>query len=582
MYRRIIGLLLTAALLAIAAGGALLLNLGRFRESFRLIEHTDDVLRQISATEVALFRAESDERAWVLSGEESYLDSYRREADSAARSLQALAALVSDNQDQTRRLKNLQAMIEARLSAFARVVELGPARRDEALTILATERQRHAASSIAEALEEMRTVETGLLAAWRSGTDRAAVYSTIAASTLILLAILSASIGAYLFQRQRSLRELRNAKTYLDIILATVPDAMIAFDGSGVIHSFSGTAVQMFQLGAEEARGRPMSSLFGGQTATAFDQLIAQHRARPDRQASPTTRELTAQRKDGTLFPVEIHVSDVSSENEVRFIAFLRDLSERQARERQAERLRSELMHASRLISMGEMASALAHELNQPLTALTAYMQGAEHLLSEGDPSKTGLIMRAMQRATAQALRAGDVIRRLREFVDRGETDRRVESLSNLVREAWELAVVTDKDPAVRFEMRLEPAADAILVNRIQIEQVLLNLIRNGLEAMKDAPERRLSISGEPAPNGMVRVSVADSGNGISPEVAVRLFQSFVTSKTSGLGVGLSISRTIVEAHGGRIWAEPNSSGGTIFRFTVRSGVLSDEPGEVH
>jgi two-component system sensor kinase FixL len=580
LYRRIIGLFLAAALLAIGAGGAMLLNLGRFRESFRLAEHTGEVLRQISATEVAWFRVEADERAWIVSGDRSYLDSYRRDADTVARSLSSLASLVSDDREQARRLRSLQALAETRLSAVARAVEIGPGGRDEALAILATERQLRTGSLIAGTLEEMRAVETDLLAKRRGSTNRAAVYTAAAASALALLAVLGASMGAYLFQRQRSLGRLRGANTHLEAILAMVPDAMIAFDDSGVIDSFSPAAERMFQLNAAEARGRRVSSLLEKRAAGEFEQITARCRSRPDVQSPAATYQVTALRQDGTPFPVEVHVGDISSGEDVCLIAFLRDLSERYARERQAEKLRSELVHVSRLINMGEMASALAHELNQPLTALAAYMQGAEQLLLEGGPSQIGLARNAMQKATAQALRAGNVIRRLREFVDRGETDRRVESLTDLVREAWTLAVVTDKDPVVGFETRLDPAADSILVNRIQIEQVLLNLIRNGLEAMKDAAERRLVITNELAPNGMVHVSVADSGSGISPDVAARLFQSFVTSKASGLGVGLSISRTIVEAHGGRIWAEPNAGGGTVFRFTVRSGVLRDAPDE--
>src|SRR5437868_14163274 len=146
-----------------------------------------------------------------------------------------------------------------------------------------------------------------------------------------------------------------------------------------------------------------------------------------------------------------------------------------------------------------------------------------------------------------------------------------------MVEEAVALAVVAEKDQAVRFDLALDPAVDLVLVNKIQIQQMLLNLIRNGLEAMKDASRRQLRISSAPAPNGMVSVSVADTGSGIASDVAARLFQSFVTTKTSGLGVGLSISRTIVEAHGGRIAVEPNPGGGTVFRFTLRSGILRDD-----
>lgn len=164
----------------------------------------------------------------------------------------------------------------------------------------------------------------------------------------------------------------------------------------------------------------------------------------------------------------------------------------------------------------------------------------------------------------------------MREFVARGETERRIESLAKMVQEAYALAVVAEKDQPVRLELALDPSVDPVLVNKIQIQQVLLNLIRNGLEAMKDSPRRQLLITSAPASNGMVRVSVADTGSGIAPDVAAKLFQSFVTTKKNGLGVGLSISRTIIEAHGGRIAAEPNPGGGTIFRFTVRSGLLQD------
>jgi len=575
VHRCVIGLLLVAALLTVGAGGALMLNLARFRDNLALVEHDNEALRQISSAEAGLSQAESSERGWILSGNASYLQAYHRAAERVVLALGALDSLTADEPGQAHRLRDLRTMIQSRLDAFARAVELGPARREEALAVLAAERQPQAAATVTGAFETFRGIETDLLVQRKSSADRAAVYTTVTASAMALLAILGAALGAYLLQRERTLVELRANKTYLEAILATVPDAMIAFDQAGAIESFSATAEQMFQLHAEEARGRRISSLFSGQAVKAFEVFMAQFQAGEARHPAP--REFVAERRDGSNFPAELNVSNVLSDGHVRFIAFIRDLSERQARERQAEKLRGELLHFSRLINMGEMAAALAHELNQPLTALSAYLQGAALLLSQGDAEKNDLVIAAMQKATAQALRASDVIRRLREFVARGETDRHIESLANMVQEACALAVITEREQSVRFEVALDPRADLVLVNKVQIQQVLLNLIRNAIEAMKDSARHELAIRSEPASNGMVRVSVSDTGSGISPDVATRLFQSFVTTKSGGLGVGLSISRTIVEAHGGRISVEPNPGGGTVFRITLRSGVLKDD-----
>jgi two-component system sensor kinase FixL len=220
---------------------------------------------------------------------------------------------------------------------------------------------------------------------------------------------------------------------------------------------------------------------------------------------------------------------------------------------------------------MGEMASALAHELNQPLSAIANYMMGSRRLLAGQTDDTSRMVRDAMDKAAEQSLRAGQIIRRLRDFVARGESDKRVESLKKLVEEAGALALVGVKEHGVRVTFRLDPSIDRVIADRVQIQQVVLNLIRNAIEAMEGLPRRELLISTEPAEDGMVAVSIADTGSGLAPEILSKLFEPFVSTKSNGMGVGLSISRTIIEAHGGVIAARPNEGGGTVFRFTLRT-----------
>jgi two-component system sensor kinase FixL len=230
----------------------------------------------------------------------------------------------------------------------------------------------------------------------------------------------------------------------------------------------------------------------------------------------------------------------------------------------------------SRFTALGEMASTLAHEINQPLTAISNYLKGCQRLLERGDagqaPGQTAVLRDAVGKAASQALRAGDIIRRLREFVSRGDSDRRVESLPRLIEDASTLGLVGAKEQGIEVSYRLDPRADLVMADRIQIQQVLVNLIRNAIEVMVElADRRRLDIATVANADGTVQVSVSDSGAGLAPEVAAHLFQPFVTTKRKGMGLGLSICRTIVEAHGGKIWVEPRPGGGTIFHFTLRT-----------
>jgi two-component system, LuxR family, sensor kinase FixL len=344
---------------------------------------------------------------------------------------------------------------------------------------------------------------------------------------------------------------------------------MVIIDETGIIQSFSATAERLFGFTAQEVQGRNVSILMPMPYRQEHDSYLARYHTTGERHIIGIGRVIVGQRQDGSTFPMELSVGEVLLERKRQFIGFIGDLTQRQERERLLHEVQSELMHVSRLSTMGEMASSLAHELNQPLAALTNYLQGSKRLLQNSPDERVGLAREALDKAADQALRAGQVIQRLRSFVARGETERRIESIKKLVEEASALALIAAKEQSVRVTMEFDPSVGLVLVDRIQVQQVLLNLMRNAIEAMEASVRRELVISTAPGADHMVSVNVTDTGPGIAPDVASRLFQPFTTTKRSGMGVGLSISRTIIESHGGHITVVPNPGGGTIFRFTL-------------
>jgi two-component system, LuxR family, sensor kinase FixL len=372
--------------------------------------------------------------------------------------------------------------------------------------------------------------------------------------------------------RRRATLMTRDAlarEAHLQSILDTVPEAMIVIDENGVMQSFSSAAERLFGYQSAQALGQNVKVLMPSPYRENHDAYLQRYKTTGERRIIGIGRVVVGQRKDGTTFPMELAVGEMKSGDNRFFTGFIRDLTERQKTEARLQELQSELVHISRLTAMGEMASTLAHELNQPLSAISNYLKGSRRLLEGRDDEKSTMTRDALEKAADQALRAGQIIRRLRDFVSRGESERRVESITKLVEEASALALVGVKDRGIRVQFQFDPSIDLVLADRVQIQQVLLNLIRNAMDAMETTQARELVVSITPVDDDFVCISVADSGGGIAPEIAEHLFQPFITTKRHGMGVGLSISRTIIEAHGGRIWVEPNPTGGTIFHFTL-------------
>ncbi len=366
-------------------------------------------------------------------------------------------------------------------------------------------------------------------------------------------------------------KELSSREAHLKSILETVPEAVIIIDERGLIQSFSATAERLFEYTADEAIGQNVCILMPPPDRERHDEYIQSYLRSGERKIIGMGRSVVARRKGGLTFPVELAVAELKSGGRHYFIGFVRDLTEREKTDARLRELQSELTHVSRLNAMGEMGSTIAHELNQPLSAIANYLQGSLRLLNGAEDGRSVQLRTALERSAEQALRAGQVIRRLREFLARRDGERRVESVRALVEEASALALIGVKELGIRICFEFAPQADAVLVDKVQIQQVLLNLMRNAIEAMEQSDRRELTISTFPAEDGMVGIAVSDTGCGIASEMSDRLFQPFATSKPHGMGIGLSISRNIVEAHGGQILAERNSDGGTVFRFTLRA-----------
>lgn len=398
-------------------------------------------------------------------------------------------------------------------------------------------------------------------------------------ATFVLLTLLTSWFGSRMFDTSRKLRhfvqDLQAREAHLQSILDTVPDAMVVIDDHGLIQSFSSAAERQFGWPAEEVVGKNVSLLMPEPYRSAHDDYLDRYKATGEKRIIGIGRVVVGVRKDGTTFPLELAVGEMRSNEKRFFTGFIRDLTERQATERRLQDLQGELVHVSRLTALGEMASALAHELNQPLTAATNFMKGCLVLIKR-KPLNEARLEEMISQGADQALRAGQIIRRLRDFVAKGEADRRIENLPKLLEEAGALAMVGAKERSVRLRYELDPTVDLVLADKVQIQQVALNLIRNGIEAMDESPRKEVVVGARPVADDMVEVWVSDTGHGISDEAAEQLFQPFMTTKSHGMGIGLSISRTIVEAHGGRIWVEPNPGGGAVFRFTLR-GVREEE-----
>jgi len=364
-------------------------------------------------------------------------------------------------------------------------------------------------------------------------------------------------------------RALHRHAVHLQSILDTVPDATIVIDTAGIIVSFNAAAVRQFGYATEEAVGHNVSMLMPEPYHDRHDHYLARYLRTGEKRIIGLDRVVLGRRKDASTFPMTLAVGEMQSDGKTYFTGFIRDLSEREESQARLAEAQGELARLARFNELGEMASTLAHELNQPLSAIANYVQGCIRTLDRLDTEPANRMRAALTDAARQALRAGDIIRHLREFVTHGATERHPENIRRLIEDALPLALLGARERGIRTSFDFSQTAGWVLVDGVQIQQVLINLMRNAMEAMQDSATKNLVVTVCDTAEHMLMVTVADSGPGIPLDIAAQLFQPFVTTKPGGMGIGLSISRRIIESHGGTIEMQPGQPAGARFSFTL-------------
>ncbi len=388
-------------------------------------------------------------------------------------------------------------------------------------------------------------------------------YTTIPGTDVFILT-------AYDIERGRSVTaELAESLDRYQGILDTAVDGIITIGERGIVESFNRAAERIFGYRAAEVIGHNVSMLMPSPYREKHDQYLDNYLTTRRKKIIGIGREVEGRRKDGTTFPLELSVGEVTAGHGRTFTGIVRDISDRKQAEAEARRRMNEMAHMMRVRSMGDLASGLAHEVNQPLTAIISNAQACLRLI-ESNRADPAIIRESLQQVAKQGERAGEIIRRLRKYVEKGELDKSPADLNTSVVEVLELLSHELQVHRVRVFVDTAPQLPRLQVDRVQIEQVLLNLIRNAVEAMAEArteePElhiRTIEHQRDGAPG--VLICVRDNGPGISATDAETLFEPFFTTKSEGLGQGLSICRRIVQAHGGHIWAEPATPRGAQF-----------------
>ena len=392
-------------------------------------------------------------------------------------------------------------------------------------------------------------------------------------------------VGPFLFtiveditERKREESERRYVEERYRVMVETASDAVVCIDERGAILLANPATAKVFGYDPADLIGKPLTMLMPEYLRKLHEDGFRRYSATGQRHINWQGTELTGLRKNGQEFPVEISFGELTADGHRIFTGFVRDISER----KQAEELRAslhatqlELAQVSRLTTMGELAASIAHEVNQPLTAVTNNANACLRLLARRN-LEPEVLRRALEEIVGDGTRASSVIARIRAFIKKAPTEKSELDINEVIQEVLALARRELSENRVLIEPQLTKALPPVLADRVQLQQILLNLIMNGIEAMTAVTDRPrlLWVQSRNDESGDLLVAVCDSGSGLGSE-ADHVFTPFFTTKANGMGMGLSISRSLVENHGGRLWATSNSPHGAIFSFTLPAAVGS-------
>jgi two-component system sensor kinase FixL len=362
-------------------------------------------------------------------------------------------------------------------------------------------------------------------------------------------------------------------------VLDTAADGIVVIDEEARILAFNKSCESLFGYTAEEVIGRNVKVIMPPAYADHHDDYINNYKRTGERRIIGIGREVSGQHRDGTVFPMELSVGEAATPEGRQFIGILRDLRSRKQVEQRLSQLQAQIVHMTRLSAMDEMGAAMAHELNQPLTALMLYLQAAIRPLRADIDADREKAVAILEKALAEAERAGGIIQRMRQMVEKRDPQRTPVDLRLVLDEAIDLSDFVAQGSGVRILRSYGRAPLTVDVDPIQIQQIVINLVKNAIEVARESEGRWVEVSMKRA-DSHACVIVADSGPGIGEETAQSLFRTFSTTKKSGMGLGLAISRSIAQNHGGDLSVDPGGHGrGATFTLSLPLGEYGSATG---